>query len=250
MSLSNEYQQQLSWRSWEQALDLCPIVPGQTVLDLGCGPGDVSGLLSARGCIVTGVDGNPELLDTARAQNLPQAHFILSDLRALELNERYDGIWCSFAAAYFPTDIADQLKRWASWLKPGGWICLIEIDQMFAHQPVSAQTAALLKQYTDQAYQAGRYDFRMGRRLSRLMQESGLRVTEHELPDQELAFAGPARPDVQAAWGQRFERLGLLRQVCGEDYLAVKTDFLNALISPEHVSGARVVCCVGRQTSD
>jgi trans-aconitate methyltransferase len=66
MSLVEEYRRQLRWRDWEGALSRCPLVPGQAVLDLGCGPGDVSGLLAARGLSVTGVDESAELLAAAR----------------------------------------------------------------------------------------------------------------------------------------------------------------------------------------
>lgn len=62
MSLLREYRRQFLWRDWPRALALCPITPGQTILDLGCGPGVLAAELSSRGLIVTGIDRDPELL--------------------------------------------------------------------------------------------------------------------------------------------------------------------------------------------
>ena len=68
MSLVQEYRRQFPWRDWPRALALCPITRGQHILDLGCGPGDLSSQLAARGLTVTGIDRDPELLAAARAQ--------------------------------------------------------------------------------------------------------------------------------------------------------------------------------------
>lgn len=75
MSLVGEYRRQFPWRDWPRALTLCPVAPGQQILDLGCGPGDLSAVLAARGVAVTGIDRDPELLAAARANspNIPNA---------------------------------------------------------------------------------------------------------------------------------------------------------------------------------
>ena len=76
MSLTEEYRKQYEWRDWSRALSACPIMRGQHVLDLGCGPGDHSAELIIRGAIVTGVDGNEELLAAARNRCPENATFI------------------------------------------------------------------------------------------------------------------------------------------------------------------------------
>jgi cyclopropane fatty-acyl-phospholipid synthase-like methyltransferase len=82
MSLADEYQRQLAWRSWPTILDELPLHPGQKVLDLGCAAGDLAAELVARGAFVIGVDLNEELLQAARAKGLSNAEFLLGDLRA------------------------------------------------------------------------------------------------------------------------------------------------------------------------
>lgn len=69
MNLSDEYRNQLAWRSWSSVMDLLPAVDGQLVLDLGCGVGDQAFELAARGASVIGIDANEELLATARAKS-------------------------------------------------------------------------------------------------------------------------------------------------------------------------------------
>src|SRR5215471_6508751 len=111
MSLLEEYRKQFLWRDWDMALSTCPIQPGQHVLDLGCGVGDLSRELAQRGAIVTGVDGNAELLQFAREQNYSNCTFVQQDLSSLRLNQKFSGLWCSFTAAYF-TNFAGIFDRW------------------------------------------------------------------------------------------------------------------------------------------
>ena len=88
MSLADEYQRQLAWRSWPTILDELPLHPGQKILDLGCAAGDLAAELVARGAFVIGVDLNEELLQAARAKGLSNAEFLLGELRALARRSR------------------------------------------------------------------------------------------------------------------------------------------------------------------
>lgn len=60
--------------------DLLGSLDGKAVLDLGCGSGWLAALMTARGAIVTGVDGSQTLLDLAR-ERYPDGTWILHDLR-------------------------------------------------------------------------------------------------------------------------------------------------------------------------
>ena len=63
-----------------------------TVLDIGCGSGvPIARHLAGMGCTVTGVDAAPELVDVAR-ENMPDATWIVSDMRRMKLDRQFDGI--------------------------------------------------------------------------------------------------------------------------------------------------------------
>lgn len=245
MTLAEEYARQAAWRSPGPVLDALPPLAGATVLDLGCGVGDGAAALAARGARVVGVDASDELLAAARARGIEGARFVARDLRGeLDGLGPADGLWVGFALAYF-TDAAAALARWARALRPGGWLALIEVDDLFAHEPLEARTRASLESYVRAGLAAGRYDFRAGRGLRAAAERAGLDPrTELLLEDAELAFQGPAAPGVAAAWRARFERLRLLRDHCGADFERVRDDFLACLARPEHRSSARVVACV------
>ena len=249
MDLIEEYARQFAWRSWPTLLGALPPLAGATVLDLGCGPGGLAAELAGRGARVLGVDGNAELVAAAQGRGIEGARFLNADLRELtrEVDAPVDGIWCSFAAAYF-VDLERVLAAWRELLVPGGWIALTEVDDMFAHEPVRARTAELFEAYVEDGLRAGRYDFRMGRKLADRARAAGFTIErELEVPDRELAFSGAAGEDVLAAWRQRFERMGLLARAFGDEYEAARDDFLAALASSEHVSRARVCFCLARR---
>jgi SAM-dependent methyltransferase len=245
MSLTDEYKRQFAWRDWPTIFDALPSLQGQTVLDLGCGVGDVAAEFVARGAHVIGIDMGEELLREAKSRQLANAEFRMGDLRTLpDLGVAADGLWCSFTTAYFP-DLPMALAAWTRNLKSNGWIALTEIDDLFGHEPLSFQAKELLKAYADGALAAARYDFHMGHQLSDRLERCGFTVSKMlRLSDQELSFSGPASPEVLDAWRNRFDRMKLLRDFCGADFEQVREEFLGCLMRADHRSTATVYCCL------
>jgi SAM-dependent methyltransferase len=245
MSLAREYRRQLAWRDWPRVLDALPPLEGRLVLDLGCAVGDQAALLTARGARVVGIDSDEALLADARSRSIPGVELRLLDLRTLpDLGVVADGIWSSLAPAYFP-DLPRVLASWARHLRPGGWIALTEIDDLWAHEPLGPDARALLDAYVREAFEAGRYDFRMGRKLAAHLEASGFAVSRTmTLEDRELSFSGAAPTEIVEAWSARLDRLQRLRELCGDRFDELRAEILRCLASPEHRSGTRVVCCI------
>lgn len=89
---------ELTWR-------LLDLRPGMTVLDLGCGPGDLANGLAARDCRVTGLDSSEVFLDRARAGAAASGvsvEYVAGDMRQIPWTGRFDRVinW-STAFGYF-----------------------------------------------------------------------------------------------------------------------------------------------------
>lgn len=94
MSLTSDYKRQFRWRDWRTVFEVLPSLDVQSVLDLGCGVGDLAAEFVARGAPVIGVDLNEELVREARSKRLSQASFKIADLRVLpDLGVTVDGVW-------------------------------------------------------------------------------------------------------------------------------------------------------------
>jgi SAM-dependent methyltransferase len=226
-------------------MDRLPPLAGKVVLDLGCGIGDQAAQLVERGACVLGLDTNQELLAAAKATNAPNTEFRSGDLTALEDGLGvFDGIWCSFAAAYVP-NLGPTLACWRQHLRPQGWVALTEVDDFFGHEPLLPLTSSLLADYARDALAAGRYDFHMGRKLRAYLENAGFSVTEtRTFRDRELSFDGPAQTDILDAWKSRFDRMKLLKAFCGPMFDPVRDDFLTALSHSDHRSSAKVYYCI------
>lgn len=84
------------------------LLPGQEVLDIGCGSGQpMAAFLQANGITVTGLDGAASQCALFR-QNFPECSVIQADMRRMSLGGRFDGLlaWNS----YFHLSQADQRK--------------------------------------------------------------------------------------------------------------------------------------------
>lgn len=107
---------------------------GMRVLDVGCGPGDVSflaaSLVGATGSVI-GIDEARPALHSAReraaASGLNNVRFVEEDLGTIEVDAPVDAVIGRLVLMYLP-DPASALRHLARQLKPGGIVAFQEID--------------------------------------------------------------------------------------------------------------------------
>ena len=92
------------------------------VVDLGCGPGNLTGLLAERWpqAHVVGLDSSPEMIETARASGQRVEHAV-GDLRAWHPAEPVD-VLVSNATLQWVPDHLELLSRLVEAVSPGGWV--------------------------------------------------------------------------------------------------------------------------------
>ncbi len=94
--------------------------PGQSILDMGCGPGLNAGIFSHKGLSVTGVDNSSEMIHLAK-KNCPGGNFLLTSVTDFLTNDKFDGICLSFIIVHLETDIVvELLQRISGFIKPDG----------------------------------------------------------------------------------------------------------------------------------
>lgn len=244
-----EYKRQSRWRNWETYLSELPISNNQVWLDLGCSLGNVAALLATKCSKVMAIDINNDLLEIARLENnYPNIEYIEGNLTRIEsiVREKVDGIWCSFTAAYFP-DFGPVLDKWSELLKPGSWIALVEINDLFGHRPLQNDSIIAFEDYYNK--QRTVYDFRMGGKLNQLCLENGFKIVHTESKvDSELSFIGKADAEVLQSWSDRFDRMKGLQEFLGtEKFEDVKADFFACLQNTEHYCVSEVNFVVAKK---
>ena len=119
------------------------------------------------------------------------------------------------------------------------------MEDLLNHQPVAGHYASALQKFYKAAFDNGQYDFHSGAKLHRAPQETGYEILHHLiLNDAEFCFDGPAHREVYKAWQKRFERLHMLREFMGEDFVKA---FLDCLLRIDHHSLCRVHGIIARK---
>jgi len=115
-------------------------VRGESIVDLGCGPGHVAHYLASRGASVLGIDLSPAMIDEARA-SYPTIEFRVGDLFALPLDAAaVAGIVAFYAIVHLRTDeLVAPFREWHRVLAPGGLVAIafhvgtetVHVDELF-----------------------------------------------------------------------------------------------------------------------
>nr|VFK50133.1 MAG: Methyltransferase domain-containing protein [Candidatus Kentron sp. TUN]VFK51151.1 MAG: Methyltransferase domain-containing protein [Candidatus Kentron sp. TUN]VFK57334.1 MAG: Methyltransferase domain-containing protein [Candidatus Kentron sp. TUN] len=108
-------------------IEKCGLMPGKTVLDMGCGKGRHALALAEKGLQVTGVDYVSAFIENARQEarkkNLKTVKFSVDDGRKIELGQDYDAVICLYDVIGSFIDEKENKKILANIarsLKPGG----------------------------------------------------------------------------------------------------------------------------------
>lgn len=102
----------------QEVIDLLDVTEGMTVVDLGCGNGQLTKELSNRGMNVIGVDASEDMLALAR-ENYPELHFINADATRFTVGNQVDAIF-SNAVFHWIDNQDDLIDNIAKQLKEGG----------------------------------------------------------------------------------------------------------------------------------
>ncbi len=176
------------------------LLPGMTVADIGCGVGkttSVLGQLVQPGGRAVGLDGSSKRLDYAR-QHYGNAttEFACRDLQH-EIDDLgpYDFIWVRFLLEYYRTGSFELVRRIASLLKPGGILCLIDLDHnCMNHSGLSPQLERTIHQAIKIVEEKCDFDPYAGRKLYSYLYDLGFKdirvdVSAHHLIYGDLADA-------------------------------------------------------------
>lgn len=147
------------------------IGPGMHIVDLGCGIGDVSLLASrmvgASGAVL-GIDRNAASVETAHrraaALGADNVGFETAELEDFSSNQRFDAVIGRLVLLYLPDPIS-LLRRFRTFLRPGGIVVFQEIDMEQVSQVPASELFNRVRMWILQAFKAGGAELNMGSRL-------------------------------------------------------------------------------------
>ena len=102
----------------EAVVELLAPQPGERILDVGCGTGELTARIAAAGAEVVGIDLSPAMIDGARAAH-PQATFEVADAADFRFERPFDAIF-SNAALHWVRDAEGAAACMSRALRSGG----------------------------------------------------------------------------------------------------------------------------------
>jgi|SRR6478672_5354664 len=113
-----ESQHAFVWQYGENLLELLSPQPGERILDLGCGTGQLTEKIALTGAEVMGIDSSSTMITKATA-NYPHLQFAVADARNFQVEQPFDAVF-SNAVLHWVTEPDAAIRCIRESLKPGG----------------------------------------------------------------------------------------------------------------------------------
>ena len=156
------------------------LAPGMSVLDIGCGAGDVSFLAAAfvgpTGKVL-GIDQSPESValatERAKSAGLTNVRFEVGVLENLQQSGPFDALVGRLILLYLK-DPAAILKKLAELVRPGGLIIFQEMEMATARSVPDVPLWASCGKWIVEAFKRAGVETMMGSRLYSIYKQAGL----------------------------------------------------------------------------
>lgn len=235
----------------------CGVKPGMRVLDAGCGPGKITSILHELiqpGGEISGIDFSPERVQYA-AKNYGQQEgisFAAQDLRyPLDKTGYFDLIWVRFVLEYYRLEAFEIVKNLAQCLKPGGYICLLDIDHNgMNHYELPFRLEVILNKLVGVLEKKFNFDPLAGRKLYSHLYDLNLQNIELELMADHLIYGRLEKTDT-FNWSKKIEILSEKTSGIFADYpggrAAFLSDFRDFFNNPRRFTYAPIILCKGQK---
>lgn len=169
------------------------IASGDKVLDLCCGQGTLTAMISRSGASVTGLDFSPQMIANAR-NAAPDAEICIGDAMAMPFGDaQFDKVLCNFGMMHIP-DQPKALSEIRRVLKPDGDFIMATWAGP-AVSPAFATVFGALKAHADFSAappQPDLFAFADPEQAEAMMETAGLDIVEHKVVEAEWVLEKPA----------------------------------------------------------
>jgi ubiquinone/menaquinone biosynthesis C-methylase UbiE len=168
--------------------------PGMRVADLGCGSGKttfyLNELVQPKGAAV-GFDISPQRIEYAQTHYLTEStQYVMCDIREpIDHLEEFDFIWMRFVLEHYRKNSFEIVKNIASLLKPGGILCLADLDyNCLTHFGLPPKLEQTLFDIMEKVAKYGNFDPYAGRKLYAYLYDLKFEQLEVQLAAHHLIF--------------------------------------------------------------
>ena len=232
------------------------VAPGMRIADLGCGSGKTSFILNQMAQPhgeTVGVDIAEQRVRYARTHYIAEGlHFTQMDIRGpLDSLGQFDLVWIRFVLEYYRSSSFDIVKNIAKIVKPGGSLCLIDLDHnCLNHYGLTPRIENALAGIMDCIEKNANFDPLVGRKLYAYLYDIGFQEIDVGLTPHHLIFGNLSEADA-FNWTKKVEIAARDSGYPFDEYEngfdGFFTEFKRTFADPRRFTYTPVITCRGRK---
>jgi len=230
------------------------IKPGMRVADICCGSGKTTSVLHTLvhpGGTVVGVDGSEKRIEYAKGHYSTEGiEFKCKDIRkSLDDLEMFDFVWVRFVLEFYRAQSFDIVKNISRIVKPGGILCLIDLDHnCLSHFGLSQKLERALFSAIKKVEEEANFDPYAGRKLYSHLYRLGYQDIDVDIAAHHLIF-GELRDTDAFNWLKKIEVISKKMDFQFEEYdggyKEFLEDFKRFFADPGRFTYTPVILCRG-----